>query len=666
MSRRLTQGAIAGTTVAMGLALFGPSALAAASPDRVTVDAVPSSTTSATRLGATSGAQHLHMSAVLSLRDEAGATRLAAAVSDPASPSYRHFVSAASWRAQFAPTGTQVANVTRWLRGQGFTVGAVPANGRLVSFDGTAAQAEKAFGVTLGEFVRAGSRFTAPTGATTVPAALRGIVTGISGLDTSPRMAPAHVTPAQDAGVPAAVPAAVPEGTLPGPAPVFLNAPPCSQYYGQKPATGYPQILPTRLTDVVCGYKPDQVRGAYGLDASLAAGRDGRGSTVAIVDAFASPTIRKDAQHYADVNDATHPLRDYQLSQNLPSTYTHTGDDPSQGGCGPTGWYGEETLDVESVHATAPAANILYVGAASCYDNDLSAAVNSVIDNQLAQVVTNSYGEPELAAAPASTRANHQSALQAAAEGISLLFSSADSGDFTVDGYPREASAPANDSAVTAVGGTAVGIGKDNQRLFEQGWGTGSSLLVKGKWDPNPPAYAYGGGGGPSHIFTEPAYQKGVVPKSLATEYKGTSRVVPDVAMIGDTQTGFLVGQTQTFPDGTVKYSEYRIGGTSVSSPMFAGVLALGEQYAGGSLGFINPTLYGLNGKAALHDVDDQGVSRGVVRRNYTNGLDASGGFDTFLRTINQTGTLSVAKGYDDVTGVGTPNGIAFLSAIAR
>ncbi len=63
--------------------------------------------------------------------------------------------------------------------------------------------------------------------------------------------------------------------------------------------------------------------------------------------------------------------------------------------CDAAGWYGEETLDVEAVHATAPAANILYVGASSCQDADLNAAVNTVVDNELAQIVTNSYGNAE-------------------------------------------------------------------------------------------------------------------------------------------------------------------------------------------------------------------------------------------------------------------------------
>ena len=63
---------------------------------------------------------------------------------------------------------------------------------------------------------------------------------------------------------------------------------------------------------------------------------------------------------------------------------------------------------------------------------------------------------------------------------------------------------------------------------------------------------------------------------------------MPDVAALGDPQTGLLVGQTQTFPDGAY-YAEYRIGGTSLSSPIFAGLMALAQQKAGREFGFANP-----------------------------------------------------------------------------
>jgi subtilase family serine protease len=141
---------------------------------------------------------------------------------------------------------------------------------------------------------------------------------------------------------------------------------------------------------------------------------------------------------------------------------------------------------------------------------------------------------------------------------------------------------------------------------------------------------------------------------------------VPDVAMVGDPSTGFLVGQSQSFPDGSVHYSEYRIGGTSLSSPLFAGVVAIGNQVNGGSLGFLNPKIYKLAGTSAFRDVNHgQAVTDGVVRVDYVNGFDATDGTRTTLRTLNQTGTIFTRPGYDDVTGVGSPNGASFLIGMA-
>ena len=113
-------------------------------------------------------------------------------------------------------------------------------------------------------------------------------------------------------------------------------------------------------------------------------------------------------------------------------------------------------------------------------------------------------------------------------------------------------------------------------------------------------------------MFAKPFYQSGAV---------ATGRAVPDVAALGDPQTGLLVGQTQTFPDGAY-YDEYRIGGTSLSSPIFAGLMALADQAAGAPHGFANPLFYAHPG--AFYDV--LSVKTAVARRNFDNGVDASDG----------------------------------------
>jgi subtilase family serine protease len=167
-------------------------------------------------------------------------------------------------------------------------------------------------------------------------------------------------------------------------------------------------------------------------------------------------------------------------------------------------------------------------------------------------------------------------------------------------------------------------------------------------------------------LFAQPWYQQGKVPASIS-EYFGKTpmRAVPDISAAGDPNTGFEVGETQVFPDGTY-WDQYRIGGTSLSSPLIAGVVAVADQFAHQSLGFINPLYYKLLGTPALHDITAPKSPVAQVRTNYTNSVDASGGLSYELGTIDvQQTTLHDTPGYDDETGVGTPDGPAFFLGLA-
>ena len=122
-------------------------------------------------------------------------------------------------------------------------------------------------------------------------------------------------------------------------------------------------------------------------------------------------------------------------------------------------------------------------------------------------------------------------------------------------------------------------------------------------------AYLYGGGGGTSYTYTQPYYQAGVVPAALALRNQAIFgqiplRVEPDISMDADPQTGLLIGLTQTFPDGTY-YDQFKEGGTSLASPLLAGVIADTDQAAGSSLGFLNPVLYKADTRtpAAFNDI---------------------------------------------------------------
>src|SRR5262249_36921560 len=137
-----------------------------------------------------------------------------------------------------------------------------------------------------------------------------------------------------------------------------------------------------------CGYTAAQMRGAYGLQASENKGNTGKGVTVAIIDAYASPTM------LADSDALSASQGEPQLTAGTgPGQYSETvlGPQDLQDECGPAGWNEEESLDVEAVHAMAPGAAIHYVGAPDC-DTGIDTAVNYVIQNHTADIVSNSYG----------------------------------------------------------------------------------------------------------------------------------------------------------------------------------------------------------------------------------------------------------------------------------
>ena len=143
-----------------------------------------------------------------------------------------------------------------------------------------------------------------------------------------------------------------------------------------------------------------------------------------------------------------------------------------------------------------------------------------------------------------------------------------------------------------------------------------------------------------------------------------TGRAVPDVSVLGDTNTGFLLGQTQTFPDGTAKYSEFRVGGTSLSSPLFAGIIAVADQVAGHPHGFANPAFYANAKTGAFRDVVPSADPVAVIRRDYTNGVDDADGTIISIRSMDFPLNINTAVGYDDVTGIGSPAGAAFFNAL--
>jgi subtilase family serine protease len=623
---------------------------------------VPSWATTSSKVGEASGSDNVGFRVYLGWRNWAGAESLATAVSTPGSGQYGRFLTPAQFRAQFAPSRSEVSAVQRWLRKAGFDVGITPGNNRYVQAEGTVAQASAAFGAKFGLYKVRGKTLRSPESEVSVPAALPSSITAVVGLDESTAMIAPHAS-----------------SRSAKPSPAFVPAPPCSAYWNQKNtaitrtpagnrvpiAFGHPNPW------LVCGHTPAQLRRAYGVASAVANGTDGTGQTVAIIDAYASPTIVRDVNEYS-ARHGLPKLTSATFTRVIPPGGFKRPQKPRQD---PRGWYDEQTLDMDAVHGMAPGAKIVYVGSPNNYQ-DLDAAMNHVVDRHLASIVTNSYGFSTELLPPSYLKPYNHTLIEAAATGVGVYFSSGDSGDNT-GGNPAKASRatpdwPADSPWATAVGGTSLAVDADGGYLFETGWETGSSNLTNGVWAPAPPGkYTGGSGGGTSRIFTQPWYQADVVPDSIATANGARPRLmraVPDVAAIADPNTGFLVGQTQAFPDGTSKYNEYRSGGTSLSSPVFAGLVAIAQQAAGHDLGFTNPLLYSQAGTPAYHDIVKPAAPIAVVRNNYKNNVNPAGGSVVNLRTLGFDSrlTIHVRRGYDDVTGIGSPNGDVWLAALSQ
>jgi subtilase family serine protease len=554
------------------------------------------------------------------------------AVSTPGSAQYRRFLTVAKYQARFAPTADAVSAVSGWLRSSGMRVTGVASGNSYVAASGTVATAERTFGTHINLYRVKGRVVRSPASDISVPSSVSSAVLGVTGLDSAQVVKPA--------------------GRESFPPPFgFRNARPCSAWSGQLVAkfqadgvTRLPRFEGHARNYAVCGYTPAQFRAAYGVDAS---GATGAGATVAITDAFAAPTILQDANRYAtDNGDAAFGAS--QFSQSPPSEPYRYG-----GLCGGNGWYGEETLDVEAVHGMAPDANVMYYPGRSCLDVDLLDALARVVDENKASIVTNSWGEPSEFESTGTIRAYEQVFQQGAMQGIGFMFSSGDSGDDVKSTGIKQTDYPTSDPWVTSVGGTSDGIDLNGDMAWQTGWGTDKyNLRSDGKkWVPiatNP--FLYGAGGGFSGLFNRPSYQHGVVPQTSPA-----GRAVPDVGLDGDPTTGMLVGETQKFPGG-VTYDTYRIGGTSLASPLFAGVQADATQMAGGRLGFANPAIYQLarQGVGAFNDVLSSEDAN--VRPDYVNGINPKAGIVYSVRSFDDDASLSTVPGWDPVTGIGSPN----------
>ncbi len=613
----------------------------------------------------------VNFSLVLNLRDAAGAAALVKSVSNPASSSYRHYVTAKQWEAQFSPTVSEANQAVTWLKSEGFSVGTVPADRITVPASGTAAKVEKVFGTGLGEYTVAGKTLREADGQVHIPGSIASYVGGVMGIN-------------QIAAQPALEP---PPGA-------FITAPPCSSYFGGSSKTttygdqnpGYPDTMP----DTVCGYVGTQLRSAYDIPAS----DTGSGYTVAIVDAYDLKTMASDATEYFNTSDPSAPFgaADYQSINQGPFD--------EQDVCG--NWGDEQAIDVESSHSLAPDAHILFVGGKDCFDQSLFNAEQTVVDGDLANVISNSWADTDGDLfTDAATRTAYDDLFQMAdATGIGIQFSSGDDGDnFDLTGISA-ANYPSESPYVTSVGGTSLEIGASSAAITSYGWSTGKSIkceanvapFVQGCNSSNygtwlPPGYDGSSGGFTSYNYSQPWYQAGIVPTALsernvAIDGPVPMRTEPDISLDADPATGFLIGLTEAFPNGTTKYGTTRYGGTSLASPILAGIVADTDQAGGVAAGFLNPTIYHVS-QVTHTAIANVPVAKDQVqfRNDYVSQIYGTGtGLEHAVRIIGASleevycdgtnncvtrpDTQSAGPGFTSLTGLGTL-GPDFLEDVA-
>ncbi|WP_329121125.1 S53 family peptidase [Streptomyces sp. NBC_01465] len=636
-------------TALLGAALAGPSARADAPTvhRHVLAGSRPGYATASADEGPVPSEQRLTARLHLGSRDPAGLASFLKSVTDPRSPGYRRFLTPDQYRGHFALGPQEHLAIATWLTGAGLTV--TRDTPHYIEVSGPAKSMQEAVGSSFHRYKTAqGDIVSAPTDDISVPAAIGADVVAVSGLSVP------------SAAHPLSTRATAPESTSTA----------CSTHFGQKPAAGLPSAYGRPTTYSPCPYVPAQLRRAYGAGGP---GASGKGTTVAIVDAYGSSTMPADADRFAR-STGDLPFRPGQYRQQVtPENWT------GETACAPPEtWAGEQALDVDMAHGLAPDANVLYVGANSCLDDDLMDAEASVIDHRLADSISNSWAEI-IHSDPGHLTPDLVSAWnllfeQAAAEGIGVYFAAGDCGDSSpgaaetgvnCDAKTTTAQAdfPSGSPWVTSVGGTTLALDRRGEYAWETSMGDELSILTgegdQQAWGPVPGVFAFGGGGGLSD-FPEPWYQHGRVPSPAVGAH--ARRSTPDVAMEGDGALPVLVGLTDAGQFQLVGF-----GGTSAATPAFAAVQADAQQEAGRPLGFANPLLYFLGSSPAFRDVTDQPPAAGhgplAVVRDY--GPSDGDQQRYILYTLGRDYGLHAGPGYDYATGLGSPSP-AYLQRFRR
>ena len=538
---------------------------------------------------------------------QAALDQLLAAQQTPGSPQYHKWLTPVQFGQQFGLSAADLAKVTSWLTAQGLTVSYIAPSNSLITVGGTVAQVQQAFGTSMHSVMSHGEQHIANVSDPVLPAAIATVVSGIGGLNDFKLVSHAR---------PRVVPAS--EAT-----PAFTSGLSGSHYLA-----------------------PGDFQTIYDSKPLLAAAINGAGATIAVM-GQTDISLPEVAAFRAAAG----------LPAQVPTIIPASAADPgSQVNDIP-----EAQLDVEWAGASAPNATIVYVNSSSTTAGGAFGALQYAITQNVAPILSISYGNCEPAFDAAFVASFSALFQQANAQGQTVIAPAGDAGATDCDNKSISAADglavdfPASSPYVTGVGGTMFVDTASPSSYWQSASGTTDQVtsalgyIPEAVWNE----YAFfgglaAGGGGASAYFTKPIWQIGNgVPSDL-------SRDVPDIALnAGSGHDGYLycvpvITGVTTLPSCTNGFRDASslftvVGGTSASVPSFASLLALVEQKIGATsgLGNINPILYGLGGSSAFHDVTSGSNNSPCV----------SGAPD--CQTANSIG-FSATPGYDLTTGWGS------------
>jgi subtilase family serine protease len=582
---------------------------------------------------------------------------------------------------KYAPAKEQSQIVIQELEKNGLTILSMDAFGFTVRAHGTIANVEKAFNTEIHQFQYNGKTFRANVRDARLSGEAGTYVYAVAGIESHQirPLAARAVNPRTQQTLPSIALSANTTGFPPGSTDQCLAAPDTQTLVGSTALpvgvyTGTQYVTDTGASPI-CSYLPSQLWDALGLNDIYAAGYNGKGQTVVLVEGYGYPTMEKDANTFYKLANLPQLT-----SSNFKIVYPEGYVNPELGIL--SGWNIEIALDMDSSHTTAPGANLVVVATSGEDNEDFQQSIRYVAENNLGNSVSNSYEEDLDILAGRDEQVSWDDTLEVAtAKGISVNFSSGDSGDNGVGSPVGAAGVPSDAPHATSVGGTSILNDLSNPGgTITTSWGDTWSALELGDTVYNPPApYAFyaGGGGGESVFWPKPSWQSSL---------PGTGRQTPDVSALADPYTGFPIVITS----GSTQYVEYGWGGTSLACPIFSGFWAIANEKAGSPLGQAAPLIAalpygGVQDVLPNTDSTPNNVRGKVTTSSGTTSYTADEIFDgllegnkTFTSTLWDAGpdtvidfgfgidsSLTVNKGWDNATGWGTPHGLAFIDAVA-